>query len=577
MHPPTALSIVLLQPLIRDEIAACLSQSDLACCTRVNTAWNIAFAPRLWRDVFLANQQIISLLQSSSAAQQGLCRNAEHVRSIRSFFCYAFQSLAGIDEFPNLVRLDSLASELHNKGIVDHTNTQRLLQFVKMNMSLREIILSNFPLASIKMSKLLGDTIALHPGLISVTINCFREPNLLSIQHVLRGVIVSKVEKLSLICRADIVSTPETITGSLDYNKSSIGLNVSSNIGLDISADVSCQDLPEAHVASALKDLRLEANIEHVHFDILLSILRTSPNLEHLYVPCINTDESFQALSSTIQGYCPRLRHITSGFSHSKDEHMALLLNSCYSLRSYITDSEQPLGPLTINSLLHHQHSLTLEQLSIKSCSSIASKHIQLILTTCPKLTSFEALPSHHWQETYSPRLNIKDLPVHVGSGQPAWVCLGLRDLKIGFTGFSALPDSEPAHPYVEHIYKQLACMTQLRTLHLAGEFDLRMLHPESKVWCFDFTLASGLGHLETLTNLRTLSVQRLKHHRIGNKERAWMAQHWLNLTAFYTTPAHIQTSREVRQKGRDRDMGPLKKQALPVLFTFFKDLWSSK
>ncbi|KAF9098699.1 hypothetical protein BGX27_000750, partial [Mortierella sp. AM989] len=139
------------------------------------------------------------MFRTSPAVLRGIERNAEHVRTIRSVFCYPFHSFVTMKLFDNLTRVDSLASELHNKGIVDHTNTRMLLIFIKLNSSIREITLTNFPLSSVPTSALLENLIANHTGLESVAINCFRDTQLASVQHVLRGAAMSKnVARLSL-------------------------------------------------------------------------------------------------------------------------------------------------------------------------------------------------------------------------------------------------------------------------------------------------------------------------------------------------------------------------------------------
>ncbi|KAG0290426.1 hypothetical protein BGZ97_006177, partial [Linnemannia gamsii] len=134
----------------------------------VNRAWHQAFSPVLWANLSFVNQYTVSLFRNSSHIQTAILQHAPYIRSILSVFCYTFESLpVQTDLFKNLTRLDSLASELHNKGIVDHTNAVRLLQFIKVNTSLREIRLTVFPLANEAVSELLGATLAEHPGLIS--------------------------------------------------------------------------------------------------------------------------------------------------------------------------------------------------------------------------------------------------------------------------------------------------------------------------------------------------------------------------------------------------------------------------
>ncbi|KAG0368313.1 hypothetical protein BGZ54_002227 [Gamsiella multidivaricata] len=196
----------------------------------------------------------------------------------------------------------------------------------------------------------------------------------------------------------------------------------------------------------------------------------------------------------------------------------------------------QPIGPLSIAALLDHRHSQTLETLDIKHCSAIESRHIQLILTSCPNLASFRSLTDTENQYEYESRLDISDLPLRSGAG-PAWVCKGLKDLRIGFTGFSTLLDKEPVQPYVDYIFRQLSVLTNLQTLYLAGETTATAFSASSRAWAFDFSLASGLGRLQSLRMLTTLNIQRLRHHRIGKGEAEWMIRHWPLLRRLYVQP----------------------------------------
>ncbi|KAK3823083.1 MAG: hypothetical protein J3Q66DRAFT_330806 [Benniella sp.] len=516
--PSLALCAILDIPLILDEIASSLSQSDLAQCLLVNSAWNAAFAPLVWKEIFIANQRIITLFQTSSAVQQGLGRNADHVRFIHSVFCYVFQSFPIDKPFRNLVRLDTLASELHNKGIVDHTNTQQLLRFVKVNTSLREIVLSNFPLGSIPTSRTLGDVLASHPSLVSVTINCFRDAELSSIQHVLRGAALANVEKLSLTCRSRIVWEDEEMQKVL----------------LEASQPDAepYQLVPQGHAASRLVDLTLDANVEQSIYVTLFPLLRHCPNLERLFVPSFDAEKSMMDLCSILQDCCPKVQHLEGGDHSANDDDQTMLLNACQYLKTYNMSSAQPMGLRSVEALLHHRHSVTLEKLSFRNCTAIQSRHIQLILTSCPNLRSFDGL---NCQDTHHPRINIQDMPIHTG---PAWVCKGLVELHIGFTGFTTLPENEAIQPYVDAIYRQLAVLTELESLYVGGEVSLIGVFPSySRVWAFDFTLDSGLGQLATLQRLRTLNIRKLKHHRIGSEEAQWMVHHWPKLKDFYGPP----------------------------------------
>ncbi|KAF9999583.1 hypothetical protein BGZ80_004387 [Entomortierella chlamydospora] len=210
-----------------------------------------------------------------------------------------------------------------------------------------------------------------------------------------------------------------------------------------------------------------------------------------------------------------------------------MLISSSRNLKSYSMKSDQIMGPLSVKALLDDQRCFTLEQLDFKQCVAIKSKHIQLILTSCPNLKTFRALSGQDQQNSFDPRLDIRDLPIHSTKG-PQWACQGLLELQIGFTGFSEITNDLPVQPYVDYIYDQLAVLTELQTLYLGGELGAAFFPDDSRVWAFDFTLRSGIWKLGTLKQLKYLNVQRLKHNRIGKPEVEWVVRHWPHLTEFH-------------------------------------------
>ncbi|KAF9902694.1 hypothetical protein EC991_004617 [Linnemannia zychae] len=103
---------------------------------------------------------------------------------------------------------------------------------------------------------------------------------------------------------------------------------------------------------------------------------------------------------------------------------------------------------------------------------------------------------------------------------------------------------------YLDHIYSQLALLTELRTLRLGGDIEpiggsgpaVTTTESLSSTLIsssplletpFDLTIKSGLGRLEALKQLQELDVQRIWHHRISARECAWMARSWPQLRMF--------------------------------------------
>ncbi|KAG0205035.1 hypothetical protein BGX33_008151 [Mortierella sp. NVP41] len=565
-------------PLLCDEIASSLTPYTLALCTQVCRTWHKAFSPLLWANLSFVNQYTVSLFRNSPAIQLAILQQAHHIRSIHSVFCYTFESLPIQPHlFQNLTLLDSLVSELHNKGIVDHTNAVRLLEFVKVNSSLREVRLTVFPLANVSVSELLGSMLACHPGLVRASITCFTEAHLEGIRHVLRGAGMGRLESLRLTCRANN-------NNSSAFNSSANSTALSSATNIDLEQEVEPL-LPEGHVARHFKELYVDAELEHMYHLTILPLLKHCPNLESLLVAGLDMTRSIKDLCEVVEGTTTRLRHLMLGYSKDgrldddDDEQYARLIESCQTdqLQSLVLQNGGSIGRQSIRALLAYsrQHRFTLQTLDLENClgGGIGSKGLLQILTSCPNLTTFLAMAPLSGRTSTSSatashssngsrnhadmRIDIRYLPTGMGN-QPAWVCLRLQHLSIGFSGFMSLDNSSDsttavaspppqvsARVYVDHIYAQLGLLTELRTLHLGGEIEFLSgtgigpgtgaagLGLNSAAWAFDLSLQSGLDRLKGLTRLRELDVQRIWHHRISARECAWMGQCWTNLRIF--------------------------------------------
>ncbi|KAG0380778.1 hypothetical protein BGX24_005159 [Mortierella sp. AD032] len=310
-------------------------------------------------------------------------------------------------------------------------------------------------------------------------------------------------------------------------------------------------------------------------------------------------------LCKVLESATTQLRHLTVASANGQDDQYAGLLDACQTdrLQSLILQNGLYINRLFIRALLSYsrQHRFTLQVLDFENCMGVESKDLQLVLTSCPNLITFLAMaPQRRTTNINSSngghggvsggssdmRISIKDLPTGMGN-KPAWVCLRLQHLSIGFSGFISLQPSNfnramsfsadndnnlnsyinntsinaSAKIYVDHIYSQLALLTELRTLRLGGEIEpvggsgsgsvaalgatfppealsqtLMLTSPSSSSSSeasFDLTIKSGLGRLETLKRLQELDVQRIWHHRISARECAWMARSWPHLRTF--------------------------------------------
>ncbi|KAG0339513.1 hypothetical protein BG000_001941 [Podila horticola] len=532
-------------PFIKDTISSYLILPELAICARVCSTWYLAFSAVLYKEVSFDSQRMLANF-GSPHGQRGLSRNAECVHVIRSEFCYVFQALPEAP-FCNLRLLSTLASEYPNKGIVDVTNTRRILKFVSLNQSLQEICLRNFPWMCESTALQLKETLQNHPRLKILSLSSFREASLGNLIHVLRG--IANLDKLSLVCR------------------SAISWEEGSSLAEALADNATEFPLLDAGTVCQLKVLEMSADLSMIAQVTLFPLLRHCQHLDRLHIPNVDIENGpqFNELCRLINISCPRLKHLASDCRRGTDASLASLLKSCRNLRSYKQLQPQPLGSLSVSALLSlDRHSTTLESLDISQCSGIDSKDLQLILTSCPNLQVFEALPWTNSSFRNEARLNVQDMftPVRVTSlsttpvakssvaaSRPGlWVCHRLRVIKLGFSGFSESATAQEVAPFTDAVYHQLSLLTELEELHLAGECMIApsavdgqqqqqphtQQHQEGRQrWAFSFSLNSGLWKLGKLKKLHTVNVCKILHHQIRVEEARWMVEHWPRLVRF--------------------------------------------
>ncbi|KAG9064703.1 hypothetical protein KI688_002962 [Linnemannia hyalina] len=319
--------------------------------------------------------------------------------------------------------------------------------------------------------------------------------------------------------------------------------------------------------ATRLKQLWFDPDI-HVpeYHTLLLALLSHSPHLERLSFAAPSTPYQLSDLVSAFSKNL-KLRHLelieynTSAFknSNNNDYPADLIQASTYAsshlhsftLRSFQTRATSSFIDRAVHALVHHQHSRTLERLDFCKDDEVASKDLQLLLMSCPNLTRFVVIDVEACESTTKnrSRIHIEDL----AAGE--WVCRGLKELCIGFTGFSTLAfssssssssgESATAQYHTALIYNHLACLTYLETLCLAGELlpfsvsprDRWIPPPPSSSTYFDLSLKTGLARLEPLKYVQTLNLSQWQQFRIGKAEAAWMVEQWEGLR-YVTLPA---------------------------------------
>lgn len=233
---------------------------------------------------------------------------------------------------------------------------------------------------------------------------------------------------------------------------------------------------------------------------------------------------------------CP-ITHLDISRSTLLDAEIAELLVHFPRLIAFTAQGTH-LGPKSITILSTGARSKELQELDVTDIVG-ESTWIQDLLCSCSGLRVFRATSiiaqdvafgskaksSAFWSNVLSPSSSMTPTCSF-------WTCLGLEELYLSII---QVPSTEPgvdeplsigmSHRMQALVYDQLAKLTQLRVLSLGGDSTSTWFRTET----LELSLASGLGKLEKLRELRELNF-RFMHHRLTMAEVEWMMVHWPRL-----------------------------------------------
>ncbi|KAG0100541.1 hypothetical protein BGZ93_010864 [Podila epicladia] len=247
-----------------------------------------------------------------------------------------------------------------------------------------------------------------------------------------------------------------------------------------------------------------------------VSLLKFCPNLRSLTWKGTTRDGNNSALDELRRmlqaGYLRQLDSLC--FSRIKDyQRLALCMDALGRIRALDLVQDIRGGHCKPLWMALTRHFPTLEQLSYRSMERIAvvAKAFPVILSSCPRLTNFQATQLR---------------PYQLINGEP-WVCSNLRTLKIEIVINGQSMDTIRCQSRA--IFGRLSQLEKLTHLeiHEAGG----LTSAASRVYSqgLDLRLESGLGQLWTLKNLQYLdfgyTVQNMSAEDI-----AWMRKHWTRL-----------------------------------------------
>ncbi|KAF9122194.1 hypothetical protein BGW39_009965 [Mortierella sp. 14UC] len=328
---------------------------------------------------------------------------------------------------------------------------------------------------------------------------------------------------------------------------------------------------------SSLKTL----SVTRSNVDNILLVLKRSPMLETLtlkdwFYPTSDRPPWY-LLATTIREFCPRLTSLllVDCPPYSDDEFAELLGASAsgwktlgfprrYDAYGYGNDAHK-FGPLSVEALL--KHCATIENLRLEGCSEFPSWAIQEVLCSSTRLRRLDAISKERYRgrNVQLDAGDVVDVRASRGRGKREWACLSLESLKIHITGIprggvssnntktSRTGTIGQEQDIQRQIYKQLGRMTQLKQLVLGHELknprtiyqpeegaSLEGTHPFGVPYeerplfsagyqdsCLEMTLASGLGLLEGLKELRFIETGGMAVGVEGDEEVEWRKKFW--------------------------------------------------
>ncbi|KAK3837739.1 MAG: hypothetical protein JOS17DRAFT_837421, partial [Linnemannia elongata] len=502
MHHFSLSGLVFDIPHLLHEIISSLTPYDLTVCAQVSSSWNHRFEPFLWHNLNFANCGVITHFttlssststitpSSSPGAQAGLHRNQHTIHTIRIDNGWALEAaLPESHIYPNLTALTFRAMDTWSKP-TDRVALLQMIRFLEWNTSLQTIRLEVFPLHKDVVCKMLGEVLGTHPSLKNLEISGGLQANRSSVEYILQGVIGScSISALKLVSpfhhrcvriQAQGPSSPPPHVPSLLPPSTST----------------------RGPTATRLKQLWFDPDIHAPEYHtLLLALLSHSPHVERLSFAAPSTPHQLSDLVSAFSKNS-KLRHLelieynTSALKNSNNnDYPADLIQAStsasshlhsFTLRSFQTRATSSFIDRAAHALVHHQHSRTLERLDLCKDDEVASKDLQLLLMSCPNLTSFVTIDVEAGESTTKnrSRIHIEDL----AAGK--WVCLGMKELCIGFTGFSNLTssysssssfeESATAQFYTVQIYNHLASLPTSKPSASPENYFLSRCHQET-------------------------------------------------------------------------------------------------
>lgn len=514
-HPPLTDLPTELVDIILEKLNPC----TLAKCAVICRAWNQVCTPRIWHTVIINSGPRLEHFMTSEC-QQGLSRNAVHIRNLILLYKSIYNIFSPLDE------------EAGRGSILPCTNIRRL-----------ELHLVSEPRKNNSGGWSGNDFICerLGPPLErAVTTLIRRNPDLKELKiypsmtpETLLPLLVHDLPQLEVLewwhnCSFD----PPIMQVLLDHLPEGIRRLI---IKIDLHGNAeSNEHADELRATLGLQEPRQHHSLAHfvpngLHrpedYLMLLPFLETCKRKLDVF----DKDGVYEwAFQPQVRGALARhgvfLTHFTTRYlpsgTKSSDAEIAGFLRLSAHWKTINLRNCNLAGSLTVATILDNCQDL--EYLNIAGCGKISSRNVRSILSTAVCLKEgFIAIG--------------RTIGVG-GTGDPVLQGTDLADLVWAshslaiFSCRISIPRHDPVHSHdiQRRVYKKLAEQSLLKDLILGVSFagDAQQ---NVGVWqrdSLDMTLESGMGELACLRSLENLDLSWTNHH-VGLLELEWMSENW--------------------------------------------------